>query len=208
MKRLVIAGDCDDVLVRTTPFFVNAYNEKYGTNVLLADARDGTAPSWGGLDDAVIIKRWEQLMETDGYKGLRPDPLEVLLLHELANHHELHLVTARKEHEREFTRTMLDTALEGVFTSMEFVGWEGSKGEVCKRLGADVLIDDNASHLHDALAYGLPVGGAILFGDYSWNSTSHMHDELVHCLDWPGVKKVIDEIAAGDGSGGSRETGK
>lgn len=208
MRRLVIAVDCDDVLVQTTPFFVNAYNEKYGTNVVLADARDGNGASWGGVDDEVVMDRWRRLMDTDGYKGLRPDPLEVILLHELAQHHELHLVTARKENEREFTQLMLDTALEGVFTSMEFVGWDGSKGEVCKRLGADVLIDDSANHLHDALAQGLPAGGAILFGDYAWNSASHMHDDLVHCVDWPGVKNVIDAIANREVGEGPRDTAK
>lgn len=195
MKRLVIAIDCDDVLVQTTPFFVNTYNNMYGTNVALADARDGNASSWGGLSDEIIMERWRGIMDTDGYKSLRPDPLEVVVLHELAKHHELHLVTARKENEREATRLMLDTALEGVFTSMEFVGWEGSKGDVCKRLGVDVLIDDSSGHLHDALAKGLPAGGAVLFGDYPWNSNDRMHDQLVHCLDWPGVKKAIDAIA-------------
>lgn len=200
MRRLVIAVDCDDVLVRTTPFFVSAYNEKYSTDVVLADARKADGESWGGVADDIVIERWRDLMNTDGYKGLRPDAVEVMVLHELAKHHELHLVTARHEKERDFTQVMLDTALEGVFTSMEFVGWTGSKGEVCKRLGADVLIDDNAEHLHDSLAQGLPAGGAILFGDYPWNSDNHRHDQLVHCLDWPEVKKVIDTIAAEESS--------
>ena len=208
MRRLVIAVDCDDVLVQTTPFFVNAYNETYGTSVPLADARDGSSPAWGGLADEVIIERWGRLVQTEGYKNLQPDPLEALVLHELAKHHELHLVTARKENERQFTQEMLDRELAGVFTSMEFVGWGGSKGEVCKRIGADVLIDDSANHLYDALDQGLPAGGAILFGDYPWNSADHGHDKLVHCLDWSNVKAAVDAVANDNAARSSDENEK
>lgn len=194
MRRLVIAVDCDDVLVRTTPFFVTAYNEKYGTEVTLADALNVDPNIWGA-DEGTILARWAALAEEDAYKLLTPDPQEVQVLHKLAEQHELHLVTARKPEERELTQALLDRELPGVFTSMEFVGWTGSKGEVCERIGADVLIDDNASHLHDALSHGLPSGGALLFGDYPWNEEGNDHSDLKHCFDWASVKNVIDTIA-------------
>ncbi|MFZ1301534.1 MAG: hypothetical protein WAQ27_03080 [Candidatus Microsaccharimonas sp.] len=197
MKRLVIAVDCDDVLVPTTPFFVEYYNQKYGTNVALAEAHIDSDDIWGVSHDE-MLERFGELMLTDAYRTLGPSEVEVAVLTELAKHHELHLVTARKEHERQATQEMLDTQLPGVFTSMEFVGWNGSKGEVCKQLGADVLVDDSSRHLHNAIELGLSRTGAILFGDYAWNETSHSHDDLTHCADWPAVKKVIDALASQD----------
>ena len=194
MRRLVIAVDCDDVLVSTTPFFVDAYNKKYGTNAELAQARDASAEVWGD-EEEVVLKKWAALCETEEYKSLSPDPREAAILRELAKDHELHLITARKPEERTFTQEMLDRELKGVFTSMEFVGWTGSKGEVCKRLGADVLIDDNASHLHDAIENGMPKAGAILFGDYPWNEADNAHEHITHCFNWGAVKKVVDGIA-------------
>src|SRR5688572_2869352 len=128
MKRLVIAVDCDDVLVRTTPFFLDAYNAKYGTSVTLAETQDEHLPSWNAAPE-VVNQRWVGLMDTDGYRQLGPDPEVATILRELAKHHELHLITARMEEEREFTAEMLERELKGVFTSMEFVGWTGSKGE-------------------------------------------------------------------------------
>ncbi len=194
MKRLVIAVDCDDVLVRTTPYFVDAYNVQYGTAVKYSDAHGIDPVAWEA-DQQEVLSRWASLTETDAYKQLQPDPEEAAILRELALQHELHLITARKEEERAFTQSMLDRELSGVFTSMEFVGWGGSKGQVCQRIHADVLIDDNVSHLHDALAHGLPAGGAIAFGDYEWNKAETNHKDLVHCHDWVAVKKVIDRIA-------------
>ena len=194
MRRLVIAVDCDDVLVSTTPFLVDAYNKTYGTNATLAQARDASASVW--LDpEEKVIEQWAALCETEEYKQLGPDAQEALILKELAKHHELHLITARKPAERAFTQEMLHRELEGVFTSMEFVGWTGSKGEVCRRIGADILIDDNAGHLHDAIQNGMPKEGAILFGDYPWNKADNSHEDLTHCFDWPAVKEVVDGIA-------------
>jgi 5'(3')-deoxyribonucleotidase len=193
MRRLVIAVDCDDVLVATTPFLVDAYNRLYGTKATLAQSHDSAFEIWQA-DEALQIERWGKLIEVDGYRNLGPSPEEARILHELAMRHELHLVTARQEEERAFTQEMLDRELSGVFISMEFVGWGGSKGEVCRRIGADVLIDDNASHLHNAIKAGVPKSGVILFGSYPWNLNDSTNSDLTHCLDWSAVLTAIQLI--------------
>ncbi len=194
MRRLVIAIDCDDVLVATTPFFIGEYNKAYGTNVQLSQAHVMTEDLWGAPVDEVIV-RIDAFMNTDAYRALGPSPEEVRVLKELAQNHSLHLVTARKETERELTQAMLDRDLKDVFVSIDLVGWQGSKGEVCARIGADVLIDDSARHLHDAMKNGLSKDGAILFGDYPWNAADSDHEDLTTCADWPAVKQVINTLA-------------
>lgn len=194
MRRLIIAIDCDDVLVATTPFFIDAYNREYGTAITLADANNESPELWQA-DTEEIARRLAALTETEAYRMLGPVPEEVAVLRELSKHHELRLVTARKEQEREMTQAMLDRDLAGVFTSMEFVGWTGSKGEVCKRLGADVLVDDNVRHLKNAIELGLPTQGALLFGDYEWNAVDHAVEGLTRCGSWQDVHRAIDVIA-------------
>lgn len=193
MQRLVIAIDCDDVLVQTTAFLTNAYNKKYGTRATLAQSHDPAYDIWQADEDEQI-RRWGLLTQEEGYADLGPDPIEAQILHRIAKGHELHLVTARKEHEREFTQEMLDRELRGVFTSMEFVGWKGSKGEVCRSIGADVLIDDNIPHLRNAVKYGLPLRGAVLFGSYPWQG--ELPQDMVRCLDWNEVETEIARIAS------------
>ncbi len=194
MKRLVIAVDCDDVLVPTTPFFVEAYNKRYGTSVRLEHAHIADDNIWG-VTHAVMLERFNEMVQTDTYRALGPSDIEVEVLKRLAKNHELHVVTARKEEEREFTQAMLDLKLPGVFKSLDLVGWTGSKGEVCRRIGADVLIDDSARHLHDAIELGLPKGGAILFGEYPWNAADSMHEDLFVCKSWPEVQQMIEDLA-------------
>ena len=193
MKRLVIAVDCDDVLVSTAPYFVDTYNNTYGTSGTLEYAHSPDPSVWGASEE-VIVERWFGMTRTDGYKGLSPDPDEVKVLRNLAKIHELHLVTARKEEEREFTQTMLDRNLDGVFTSMKFVGWEGSKDDVCQALRADVLIDDNFRHLVSARDCG--VSGLLWFGDYPWQTEDLSDMPIVRCRDWREVEAEIERIAS------------
>ena len=193
MKRLVIAVDCDDVLVSTAPYFVDTYNNTYGTSGTLEYAHSPDPSVWGASEE-VIVERWFGMTRTDGYKGLSPDPYEVKVLRNLAKIHELHLVTARREEEREFTQTMLDKHLDGVFTSMKFVGWEGSKGDVCRALRADILIDDNFRHLVSARDCG--VSGLLWFGDYPWQTEDLSDMPIVRCRDWCEVEAEIERIAS------------
>lgn len=194
MRKLVIAVDCDDVLVRTTPFFVDAYNRMYSTSVTLDKAHYDDAEIWK-TDRTTLEGRFAELMKTEEYKDLRPSDEEVSVLKELSAHHELHVITARREHERELTQYMIDAYLPNVFTSLELVGYSGSKGRVCERINAEVLIDDNLRHLEDAIKYGLPQQGAILFGDYPWNAEPVSSTGFSRCVSWRDVWGQIDELA-------------
>lgn len=194
MRRLVIAVDCDDVLLMTTPFFVDAYNRTFGTEVTLDVSNNSQHDVWG-VDRATLEARFAQLMDTEGYKELHPDPEEVKILQELSKNHELHVITARREHERDVTQHMLDTYLPGVFTSLELVGFHGSKGDVCQRLGADILIDDNARHLKDAVEKGIAKENALLFGDYVWNALNEANSGFTRCVNWTNVKREVDRLA-------------
>lgn len=194
MRRLVIAVDCDDVLLMTTPFFVDAYNSTFGTKVTLDVSNNNQHDVWG-VDRTTLEARFAQLMDTEEYKQLHPDSREVEILMKLAKDHELHVITARREHERELTQYTLDTYLPGVFTSLELVGFHGSKGEVCKELGADILIDDNARHLLNALEHGISQENAILFGDYVWNAPSDTNASLTRCVNWTEVQREVDRLA-------------
>jgi len=193
VKRLVIAIDCDDVLVQTTPFLVNSYNRIYGTNATLAQSCDPAYDIWQA-DEDLQMERWGKLIELEGYKDLSPDSREAHILRMLAREHELHLVTARNEHEREFTQSMLNRELEGVFTSMEFTGWQGSKGDVCESIRADVLIDDGFRHL--ASAYDCGISDLIWFGNYPWQTEDSKDIPVRRCCDWREVEAEIERIAS------------
>jgi len=195
MRNLVIAIDCDDVLMATTPYFVEAYNAVYGTAVNIATSHIDGEEVWGVSRD-VQFQRLGELTKTEEYFNLAPSQEEVDVINELSGNHSLHLVTARRPEELELTQTMINRDLPGLFTSFDFVGWTGSKGEVCERIGATVLVDDSVRNLVDAFKHGVPMEGLLLFGDYPWNQ--EIPDYLAgvkRCRDWNEVRSAIDELS-------------
>lgn len=192
MKRLVLAIDCDDVLVPATEACVRIYNATYGTDVQIENAHDGHIPDWQ-TDRATLLRRFADLQCSAEFASIPPFDEAVQACRRLAESHELHLVTARHQDVSETTHAMLQKYFPQVFTSVEHVGLDGSKGEICGRLTADVLVDDNQHHLVDAKKYHVPY--LIRFGDYRWNQSANTEEGVVHCLDWLSVEKEIEQLA-------------
>ena len=84
----------------------------------------------------------------------------------------------------------------GIFDTIEFVGWHGSKHETLRKIGADVLVDDSMHHLNKALEEGvLDPGCALLFGDFPWSRTIVEAGEgIVRCADWIEVEQRIERV--------------
>lgn len=194
-RRLIIAIDCDDVLIESTVFLVDAYNAKFGTHVAIERAHDSNSDEWGTTDRGEILGRLSALQHTPEYAQVQPISEAIKAVVELSKVHELHLITARDMSVEKVTMAMLKQYLEGCFTTMEHVGKDRSKGSVCRTLGADILIDDNMKHLVDALAQGMPSGGALHFGDYPWNRTETLPDGVTACANWDAVVQEVNTIA-------------
>lgn len=186
MRRLIIAVDCDDVLVASTELIVTQYNKQYGTAISLDSAHDHGVELWNADDKKTVIDRITAIQIAH-----KPTPLKaaVDILRSLARQHELHMITARPIEAELVTLELIKDEFDGVFTSIEHVGHEGSKGEVCGRIQADVLIDDNLRHLEDALGYG--VSKVLWFGDYPWQKQD-LPAGVERCRDWVQVGEFFE----------------
>lgn len=194
-RRLVIAIDCDDVLIETTRFLVDAYNKEFGTYVTIEHAHKPNNVEWGTDDDELVLSRLAVFQQTEEYAELEPIAEAITAVKRLAKRHELHLITARNSSVEAVTIAMLDKYLTGCFTTTEHVGKVRSKGEVCRRIGADILIDDNILYLLSAIENGLPPGGALHFGHYPWNQLNAPIEGVIKCRDWAAVEREVLGIA-------------
>ena len=193
MKRLVIAIDCDDVLVPATEFLVQSYNSQYGTAVKLEDAHLSGNSQWMAPREEVF-SRLHSIQMTPEYAAIAPTIQAQQAVKRLSERHELHLVTARNQLVMDVTMQMLETYYSECFVSVEHVGADKPKGDVCKAVAADVMIDDNVQHLISAQECG--VEHLLWFGSYSWQ---RIDDEApagaVKCADWEQVEAEIGRIA-------------
>ena len=71
MARLVIAIDCDDVLVPGTEHTVMMYNRRWGTRVSLDQAHNANAVEWA-TDKEDIRRRIDDIYLSDEYAKMEP----------------------------------------------------------------------------------------------------------------------------------------
>ncbi len=191
MKRLVIAVDCDDVLMPSAEKIVELYNRKFNTNVLLADSQTPNADWQASREE--IGERIYDIQLTDEYLKIRPYDDAIEVCRRLARSHDLHLVKARPGRIMATTIAMLEANFKDVFQEIEHVGIDGNKGEVCRNLRADVLIDDNYKHLETARA--CDIESRVWFGDYPWQDAIIATDDTIRCRNWAEVEQEIERIA-------------
>lgn len=203
MKQLVIAIDCDDVLTDTLPQVVEDYNKMYGTRLGLDHMyRDVSevAEAFGVSSGQEAIQRLHVIYRKKGYyEALKPIDGAIEAVKELAKKHELHVVTGRQSFLESATRYTLDTYFPNMFQSVEHTNYykddtekdaiHRSKAEVCRQIGADILIDDHITHCVDVLEAG--VERVVLFGNYPWNTQDVLVAGMTRCANW---KEVLGEV--------------
>lgn len=192
MRKLVIAVDCDDVLVHTTEYIVTTYNTRYGTQVAMKNAHLSGNADWEAERDEVL-KRIHDIQRSEACARIAPLELTKKVVKRLAKRHELHLVSARSEEILDITEKMLEEHFPACFTTIQHVGTERSKGEVCEYLSADVMIDDNAKHLVSAGEAGVRL--LIQYGTYPWQNDEEWVENSRHCDDWADIEREVTKLA-------------
>lgn len=192
--RPVIAIDCDDVLINASQHLVDEYNRRHGTAVQLANAHMSKNGEWEADRDEVF-RRLQAIQDADAFGEIQPrdDALEVIP--RLAARFDLHLVTARQEAILSVTERMLEKHFPGCFVGVNHTGPDKSKGEVCARINAVAMVDDNIRHLESAYRYGAT--SLIWFGDYLWHDEQQEQASVlpvVKCSDWHTVETVLATI--------------
>lgn len=190
--RKIIAIDCDDVVVETSPNILKYYNKTYGTHIELKNLYSEDNTYWGVTTTGEAIRRVEEYLKTDEYRRIPPFKETVASIAKLAKHHELHIVTGRSEFLAVATETMLEQYFPGMFASIEYTGMFAnrprSKADVCAEIGADLLIDDHLGHAKSVAKRGIDV---LLFGDYPWNQMETLPAHIRRAKDWIAVEQIL-----------------
>ncbi len=166
----VVAVDIDDVLFPLVPHLTAFVNARLATNIRL--------DQYSTYDFSRVwnISRDEAVDLAELYLDVHPLDLAPLqsaadAVARLRSGYRLVVVTSREERFRAKTEAWLDRHFPGSFDEVAMTGnhYRGngclSKGDVCRDMGVEYLIDDHPRHLSSARSRGVR---GILFGDYPW----------------------------------------
>ncbi|MGM5484388.1 MAG: 5' nucleotidase, NT5C type [Nanobdellota archaeon] len=163
-----IAIDMDDVIADFSSAFIRFYNENYGTG--LKKEEIFTYDLWRvvGEDKEGFLRKLKPLFSSDALEELNPLPGAVESLKELSRKHELIIVTARQEKNKEKTYNWIDKHLPGVFDKIVFTNRfnddELRKVDVCTDHGASLIIEDNYDNARECLPHL-----DVILMDQPWN---------------------------------------
>lgn len=199
MTKPIIAIEVDDVLAHSTESLRQVVNAKTGAQ-LQPEHFQVPGPYWGyyerlwenhGLADKVTMEELSPQMAKDQshvpvYLGASK------ALKSLAKSFELIIVTARNSEWEKATHVWLDSNFPGMFTKVVFGGGKYhdeniTKGDLCAKIGASYLIDDNVEHCISAADREIT---PILFGRYGWHVD--VPEDMIRCKTWKEVERYFD----------------
>ncbi|WPT17940.1 hypothetical protein PSENEW3_00005942 [Picochlorum sp. SENEW3] len=206
--RVTIAVDVDEVLGR----FVHSLNafclEKYGQQYRVEDyfVYD-FARVWECSQDESNHRVHEFFTSAHFRDGIEVIPGSFDSLDRMKKVHSddlaLHVVTSRQHVIQEQTLEWLDRHFPGIFDQVFFgnhfalEGTSKKKSEICKEIGASVLIDDNPWYAMECAEAGIQVLLYDWKSQYPWSKTDQdgpHHENIIRVSDWEHVEATVVEI--------------
>ncbi|CAL1390116.1 unnamed protein product [Linum trigynum] len=204
-NRVVVAVDVDEVLGN----FVSALNrfiaDRYSMNHSVSEYHVYEFfKIWNCSRDEADIRVHEFFKTTYFKNGIYPLPGAQQVLHKLSSLCKLSVVTSRQNVIKDHTVDWLDKHYPGLFHEIHFgnhfalQGESKPKSEICRSLGAELLIDDNPRYAMECAEAGIRV---LLFdyeNSYPWckSDSVEQHPLVTKVYNWEQVEKHIVSLIA------------
>ena len=192
-----IAVDLDDVLSSFIAEFLKWYNPQHGTNWQFKDVVDYHWPNFMHITVEQAIEDVHKFFISQGYNDLPLMPGAKEWVDQLAAKHELYLVTSRQNVAKETTYNWLDRNFPGVFRKVMFANHysaDGSpartKGELCKEIGCELIVEDDSRHIDALLAHNIKV----VLIDKPWNRNDRLPAGVIRAYNWEDATQAIEKI--------------
>jgi 5'(3')-deoxyribonucleotidase len=193
-SKPVIAVDIDEVLSPLHDLVFAHHNEVYGTNFPLHDTGGSYfIDKYTGEPYEVTMEKLKKFIDTEAFQNLEPLDGAVEAIKKVASKYDIIVITSRQDFYFEITHKWLEQHFPQTFKSVHFTEYGAadvkiSKSDLCLKLGARYLIDDNLEFTLQAAAAGIKV---LLFGDYPWNQANELPGGVIRVKDW---NEVLQEL--------------
>lgn len=198
--KIVVAVDVDEVLGN----FLSALNrfiaDRYSSNHSVSEYHVYEFfRIWNCSRDEAAIRVHEFFKTPYFKKGIHPIPGAQQVLHNLSRFCNLSVVTSRQNVIKDHTIDWIEKHYPGLFHEIHFGnhfaldGQSKSKSEICRTLGAKILIDDNPRYANECAEAGIR---SLLFDyedSYPWSKmdSGKQHPLVSKVSNWDEVEQEI-----------------
>lgn len=191
----VIAVDADEILAAFLEHFINYHNLKYKTSLKKDDVKSFKLEELFGIKEDDVLSRMNEYYESGEVLKIELvegsiEGIESLL----KKGYELQIITARPPHYKKDTIEWVRKYFPDKFKEIHFAfnpfnkhSEKSTKAEICKQIGAKVLIDDNLVNALDCAGNGITV----YLMDAPWNQTEDLPVKVVRVKSW---KEITEQL--------------
>jgi len=191
-----IAIDVDEVLGNFTDPMIVFLNAKFDGTLKKENLKRYRFWKDFGLSMEDGLKLMNEFYVTDLFKNIMPIAGSIDGIKELKKKNELFVITSRqKKIVGKETEKWLDKYFRNSFNGLYFSS-NSSFGEsanpkhkFCKKLGADVIIEDSLYTARECASAGIKV----LLLDYPWNQGA-LHKNITRVKDWDEILESLEDI--------------
>lgn len=197
--RKIIAVDIDEVLANFVDYFIEYHNLEYKTSI----SRDKFITF--ELNEVFEVTLEEMNLKFAKFKdqghNLKLEPIrgsKEAIDNLIKKGYEPHIVTSRPEMIKKDTEEWIDRHFPNKFHKLHYSYNKylepsfknKTKAEICKMIGARILIEDNLDLAVDAAQNGI----IILLMDAPWNQTESLPDNIIRVKSWEEILEKIDKL--------------
>jgi uncharacterized HAD superfamily protein len=196
VKKIVIAVDLDDVPWEFNAAFVVWHNQRYGTNFTYADLYTFNMSELYQETHEEMVHR-VHLFVTEAHHTIKAAPHAPKVLKGLSQLFDLQAVTSRAESVRQVTEDHIRLLEIDIFSRHHFTNGFSQPGvhkkrtklEVCREIGAVVLIEDAIENAESVAEGGIPV----LMPIHPWNRT-FTHPLVTKFTSWKEIPNLTEKL--------------
>ena len=168
----VIAIDIDEVLVPFLPALSRFYTHQTNIKVKIPHRHPYHYASLFNITEDEASGLVKDFYETSFHANLRPIRGSREMVKKLSENNTLIAVTGRQTYARVPTENLIQNHFRDSFTDIiycdHFTPNSRSKGEVCKQICADLLIDDSYKNCMECLELSIPAVNFVGRPIYGW----------------------------------------
>jgi uncharacterized HAD superfamily protein len=140
------------------------------------------------------VVRVNDFFESENFSKITPVEGSQKGIEQLSRKCKLHLVTGRTDQQDIQTKEFINKYFPNKFASIEFTSHyyketPTKKSEVCKKLNAKIIIEDDLEHAIDCANQGIKV----ILLNRPWNQHPN-HENIIRVNSWDEIVKKVNEI--------------
>lgn len=195
-----ITCDLDDVLGDYMQGFLDFYNARNGTRFLKSDLITYDLAGHLGEDPHTIDHLVDQFATTEEYANMRVTSGAYGALINIKDQGaKLTVLTSRFEKTAEETGAWICANYPGIFSDIVYANGMGhSKGDLARKLGSNLHIDDALKHLNDVRRQGI---GAVAFSA-PWNHNWQLGQGRYRASTFVDVEQIVPRAILSRSKGG------